>query len=121
MVGIGVLIGDYNGNIFGALGQKIALPQSIEHVEAHVASRAMVFARELSLFKLIFEGDCLRVIKAINTKEPCKSLFGHIIEEIWSFSSALMLCCTDTDMRIWQFLKNKDTTRQGHEIGRAHV
>ena len=52
MVGIGVVIGDYNGNIFGALGQKIALPQSIEHVEAHVASRAMVFARELSLFKL---------------------------------------------------------------------
>ena len=92
MVGIEVVIGDYNGNIFGALGQKIALPQSIEHVQAHVASRATVFARELSLFKLIFEGDCLRVIKAINTKEPCKSLFGHIIEEIWSFSSALMAC-----------------------------
>ena len=44
------------------------------------------------MFKVIFEVDCLRVIKAINTKEPCKSLFGHIIEEIWSFSSALMAC-----------------------------
>ena len=92
MAGIGVVIRDYNGNIIGALSQKIAFPQSIEHAEALAASRVVVFARELSLFKVIFEGDCLGVIKAINTKEPCKSLFGHIVEEIWSFSSALMDC-----------------------------
>ena len=52
----------------------------------------MAFARELSLFKVIFEGNCLRIIKAINTKEPCHTLIGHIIEEIWSFTSSLMTC-----------------------------
>ena len=60
MAGIGVVIRDYNGIIIGALSQKIALPQSIEHAEALAASRAVVFARELSLFKVIFEVACLR-------------------------------------------------------------
>ena len=85
MAGIGVVIRDYNGNVIGALSQKIALPQSIEHAEALAASRAVAFAKELSLFEVIFEGDCLRIIKAINTMEPCHTLFGHIIEEIRSF------------------------------------
>ena len=90
--GIGVVIRDCNGNIIGALSQKIVLPQSIEHAEALAASRAVTFARELSLFKVIFEVDCLRIINAINTKEPCQTLFGHIIEEIWSHTPSLMTC-----------------------------
>ena len=68
------------------------LPQSIEHPGALAASGAVTFARELSLFKVIFEGDYLRIIKAINTKEPCHTLFGHIIEEIWSLTPSLMTC-----------------------------
>ena len=92
MAGIGVVIRDYNGNVIGALSQKIALPQSIEHAEALATSRAVAFAKELSLFEVIFEGDCLRIIKAINTKEPCHTLFGHIIEEIRSLSFALRTC-----------------------------
>ena len=67
MTGIEVAIRDYNGNVIGALSQKIALPQSIKHTEALVASQAVAFAKELSLFEVIFEGDCLRIIKAINT------------------------------------------------------
>ena len=92
MAGIGVVIRDYNGNVIGALSQKIALPPSIEHAEALAASWAVAFAKELSLFEVIFEGDCLRIIKAINTMEPCHTLFGHIIEEIRSLSSALRKC-----------------------------
>ncbi|XP_050258959.1 uncharacterized protein LOC126703953 [Quercus robur] len=87
MAGIGVVIRDCNGNIMGALSQKIVLPQSIEHAEALAASRAMTFARELSLSKVIFEGD---IINAINTKKPCHTLFRHIIEEIWSLTPSLM-------------------------------
>lgn len=87
---LGVVIRDCNGNIIGALSQKIAFPQSVEHAEALAASRAVTLARELNLFKVIFEGDCLRIIKAINTKEACHTLFGHIIEEIRSLSSSLL-------------------------------
>ncbi|KAK9999726.1 hypothetical protein SO802_019329 [Lithocarpus litseifolius] len=91
-ISIRVVIRDCNGNIIGALSQKIVLPQSIENAEASAASRAVTFARELSLFKVIFKGDCLRIIKAINTKELCHTLFDHIIEEIWSLTPSLMTC-----------------------------
>jgi len=90
--GIGVVIRDCNGNVMGALSQKIVLPQSIEHAEALAASRAVTFARELSLSKVMFEGDYLRIINAINKKEPCHTLFGHIIEEIWSSTTSLVTC-----------------------------
>ncbi|KAK7833235.1 hypothetical protein CFP56_025725 [Quercus suber] len=40
----------------------------------------------------MFEGDCLRIINAINTKEPCHNLFGHIIEEIRSYTTPLLTC-----------------------------
>lgn len=76
---LGVVIRDCNGNIIGALSQKIAFPQSVEHAEALAASRAVTLARELNLFKVIFEGDCLRIIKAINTKEACHNLFLVIL------------------------------------------
>ncbi|XP_075645403.1 uncharacterized protein LOC142616429 [Castanea sativa] len=92
MAGIGVVIRDCNGNVIGALSQRIALSKSINHAEALVASQVMAFARELSLFRVIFEGDCLRIIKAINAKEPCHTLFGHIIEEQGSLTSSLTSC-----------------------------
>ncbi|KAK7816272.1 hypothetical protein CFP56_000560 [Quercus suber] len=51
MPGIGVVVRDYNGNVIGALSQKIALPQSIEHAKALAASWAVAFAKELGLFE----------------------------------------------------------------------
>ena len=54
--------------------------------EALAVRRAMVFARELSLFNVILEGDFLQVIQALNYPGHCSTLFGHIIDEtkrIW--------------------------------------
>lgn len=45
LAGLGVVIRDYNGNIIGALSQKIALPQSVEHAKALAASQAVTLAR----------------------------------------------------------------------------
>ncbi|KAK7852329.1 hypothetical protein CFP56_039363, partial [Quercus suber] len=47
IAGIGVVIKDCNGNIIGAL----------KHAEVLAASRAMAFARKLSLFKKIAYGS----------------------------------------------------------------
>jgi len=56
-VGIGVVFHDYTGNIIAALSQKIPLVQSMELAEALAARRAVVFAKELSLFNVEIEGD----------------------------------------------------------------
>lgn len=37
--------------------------------EALAARRALEFARELCLFDVVLEGDCLRVIQALNFPE----------------------------------------------------
>ena len=90
--GIGVVIRDCYGEVIGALSQKILLSQSVEQAEALAASRAVKFATELCLFEVIFEGDSLRVIAAINSSGACHPMFGHIVEEIRSLSSSLASC-----------------------------
>lgn len=89
---IGVVVRDSLGNIIGALSQKIARPQSVKHVEALAACRAVTLVKELMLFQVCFEGDCQRVIQAINAPGACCTLFGHIVEEIRCISSPLVGC-----------------------------
>ena len=64
----------------------------MEHAEAFAACRAVILVKELLLFQVCFEGDCQRVIQAINAHGPSRTLFGHIIEEIRCFSSSLVSC-----------------------------
>lgn len=54
-----------------ALSQKIPLVQSMELVEAMAARRALFFAKELSLFDVEMEGDCSRVLAALNMVRSC--------------------------------------------------
>ena len=49
--------------------------------EALAARRAMEFTRDLSLFNVILEGDCLRVKQASNALGGCNTLYGHIVCE----------------------------------------
>ena len=51
--------------------------------EALAANQAVVLAKELSIFKVVVEGDCLRVIQALNVPGRCHMMYGHVIEEIW--------------------------------------
>ncbi|XP_030945152.1 uncharacterized protein LOC115969601 [Quercus lobata] len=92
LAGIGVVVRDNSGNVMGALSQKISRPQSVEHAEALAACRAVILVKELLLSQACFEGDCQRVIQAINAGGPNRTLFGHIIEEICNFSSSLASC-----------------------------
>ena len=80
--GLGVVIRDCNGNIIAALSQKIKLPHSVESVEALAAHKAVIFVKELSIFKVVEEGNCLRVVQAL--KDRCKTLNGKVIEDTYS-------------------------------------
>ena len=53
----------------------------METTEALVALRAVVFAKELSVFKVIVEGDCLKVVQALKAWERCNTLYGTVIED----------------------------------------
>ena len=56
---------DNSGLVIVALRQNLGQVQSVEMAEALAARRAVVFAEEMSLFRIIIEGDCLSVIQAL--------------------------------------------------------
>ena len=82
------MIQDYCGNVIAALSQNIPQPHSVDLVEALAASKIVSFARELCILQVEFEGDSQRVITATNNQVPSKTLFGHVIEEIWLLADA---------------------------------
>ena len=49
--------------------------------EATATRRATLFAQELSLSKVMMEGDCLRVVSALNSRVSYNTLYGNMIEE----------------------------------------
>ena len=72
---------DYSGQVIAALSQRIGLPCTVEMAKALAAKRAMKFARELSLFDVILEGDCLRVVRALNASGGCNTFYGHVVNK----------------------------------------
>ena len=84
-----MVIRDCHDHIIVALSQKIWKPNSVEAAEVLAACRAVVFAKELCIFKVIMEGDCLRVVQALKAKERCNTLYGNIIEDVRNQSLSL--------------------------------
>ena len=81
--------------------------------EASAARRAVVFAREMSLFNIIVEGDCLSVIQALKHNGLCPLLFGHIIDETKRLGIVLR-CCMFQHVR-W------DGNRLAHSLAKKSV
>ena len=90
--GIGVVFRDHTSQVIAALSQKIPLVQPVELAEALAARRGVGFALELSLFSVELEGDCSRVISALNASKSCNTLFGHVTDVCRRVSASLRLC-----------------------------
>ena len=50
-------------------------------LEALACKRAILFATEIGLQDVVFEGDSEVIFKLLTADQPCMSAFGHIIEE----------------------------------------
>ena len=87
--GIRVVIRDWEGQIIAALSQKVRYLSSVDLVEALAMSRAVSFAKELSIHQMVIEGDSLRVIQAINGTRPVRTMYGHVIDDIRFLSSSI--------------------------------
>ena len=80
--GVGVMVRDANGRVCGALSDRIVLPGTVEEVEAITCKKAVQFALQLGLVEVVFEGDSKTITTAINSRSPCYSLFGHLLEDV---------------------------------------
>lgn len=68
---------------------RVPLPQSILNVEALACRCAVLFAVEIGLHEVIFQGDVAVVIQAINCGSAEFSSHGHIIDDITHHSFVL--------------------------------
>lgn len=81
-VGLGLLARDANGSFLVACGIKMRLVADPTMAEALAALHAVIFAKELGFSRVIFEGDALWIVRAINSNEPCDSNYGHFVEDV---------------------------------------
>lgn len=72
---------DYRDSLVDAMSERVPLPTSAATVEVLACRKALVFAKELSIFKCSFEGDTEVIIKVI--------LAGA--QKIWSMVKWLMM------------------------------
>ena len=87
--GLGVVIRDHEGSVIGALFERIALPPSVEDVEALAGRRAIAFAKEIGLQEVIFEGDAEIIINSLFTDGECMAHFGHLIKDSRQLAASL--------------------------------
>lgn len=71
---------DSLGKLVAARG--IPIDSKLEPVlaEAQAALHATIFAKNLGLVNIIFEGDTKQIIKAINSEQPCMSSYGPLVD-----------------------------------------
>ena len=80
--GIGVIIRDNRGKAIGALSMLIPLSNSVAVLEALACRRALLFAKEIGLRQVVFEGDFAMVIQAVTHGNAELAEYGHIVEDI---------------------------------------
>jgi ribonuclease HI len=79
--GIGVVIRDNAGMVIATLSQKVRGPQTVEMIEALAARRAIIFAKEVGIADVEFEGDAVNVIRDLSSQVPIHTPYGLIIED----------------------------------------
>jgi ribonuclease HI len=110
IVGIGVIIRDGQGNVIAALSQQVKSMHDPVTTEAIAARRAVEFCIEVGVQEVIFEGDSMLVVKAIQDSQPNWFPYGQIIDDIkWVMGS----------LRRWKIRHVKrDANKAAHELSR---
>ena len=77
-----MIVWDWRGEAIGALSTSIPAAQSVVEFKALACRRAVLFAMELGLQDVVFEGDSLQVIQALNQDNADHLTYGHILKDI---------------------------------------
>ena len=81
-VGLGLIERDSQGKCLATRSMSVGAKIDVARVEAMAAANAVIFCKEMGYNNVIFEGDALQVIKAIDMEVPCMCSYGHVIESI---------------------------------------
>jgi ribonuclease HI len=109
-MGIGVITRDEKGHVVVALSQPVEAIHDPITAEAMAARRAVEFCIEVGVHDVIFEGDSLLVVKAVQDSQPSWLPYGQIINDIkWALGS----------LRRWNIRHVKrDANKAAHELSK---
>ena len=87
LAGIGVVVCNNAGEVEGALSSSIPMAQSVADLEALACLKAVQFALELGITRVVFEGDSAVVINALLHGAGAFAGFGNILDDIRMLSA----------------------------------
>ncbi|XP_075659628.1 uncharacterized protein LOC142629508 [Castanea sativa] len=82
LVGIGVIVRNNGGEAVGALSSPIPMAQSMADLEALACLKAVQFALEIGITRVVFEGDFAVIINALLHGAGAMASFGNILDDI---------------------------------------
>ncbi|KAK9997768.1 hypothetical protein SO802_017371 [Lithocarpus litseifolius] len=88
LAGIGVVVRNSVGEVEGAMSSPIPMAQSVADLEALAYLKAVQFALELGITRVVFEGDSAVVINALLHGAGAFASFGNILDDIRVYSAA---------------------------------
>ena len=88
--GIGVVVRNSEGAVMASLSQQVPLPTTVAQVEAMAARKAIEFALEIGLTRVIIEGDLETIYRELNSTDPSLALHGHVIQDIRCLASSFV-------------------------------
>ena len=80
--GFGAIIRNSSGEVMVGMSVKGPYVNSSKEAEVLACRRAMEFSREVGFSRVIIEGDCLNVMRALSVSTKNSSLLGHIYGSI---------------------------------------
>ncbi|XP_059436307.1 uncharacterized protein LOC132169261 [Corylus avellana] len=81
-IGLGVIARDERGKFLVAYSKHQWIDVEPVIAEALAALHAIILCQEENFQNVVFEGDSLQVVQAINSDSQCNSKYGHLIEDI---------------------------------------
>ncbi|KAL6191896.1 hypothetical protein ACLB2K_038285 [Fragaria x ananassa] len=87
--GIGVLLRDSDEHVVGGICMKVDTVASPDTVEALARRVACELAAEFNLSPVIFESDCLKLVKTCSSSVEDDSTFGQVVADIKDELSAM--------------------------------
>ena len=75
-----------------AMSMPISLSQTVNEMEAMACRKAVQFAKDLGLQKVVIEGDSLVVINALSQGHGCLSSYGNVIDDILVLADDFQWC-----------------------------
>lgn len=86
-VGIGAIIRDSQGLVLASMSQVIPLPLTVVKHETLAAAKALEFASDLSLGKVILEGDSETIFNSLDDNSPSLAPFCLLIQDIKNYAN----------------------------------